>query len=225
MDRPLKSEAAGGLTLWRASYKAASLDATHSPRRLKTFCGAIAGIPRICAPDLLAGEPHGRLLREIGACEDFEMRYVAHVACLNLGTQRADDRVGVAADGLRDLWHTTVAAVPLALVRLLVLLHEQHLDRHPRLGLVDRGRELLDQPIFVDVLVDQRGWCCLTLRPRLLGRSAVVRALDRALFPLPSRTECSSFPKPICGCKRQPEIHKFGSEIHQSEIYRIDLMG
>ena len=94
MDRPLKSEAAGGLTLWRASYKAASLDATHSPRRLKTFCGAIAGIPRICAPDLSAGEPRGRLLREIGACEDLEMRYVAHAACLNLGTQRSLPLVG-----------------------------------------------------------------------------------------------------------------------------------
>ena len=66
----------GVLRLRRASYKAASLDATHSPRRVNTFCGAIAGIPRTSAPEWRAGEPHGRLLREIGACEDFEMRYV-----------------------------------------------------------------------------------------------------------------------------------------------------
>lgn len=66
----------GVLRLRRASYKAASLDATHSPRRVNTFCGAIAGIPRTSAPERRAGEPHGRLLREIGACEDFEMRYV-----------------------------------------------------------------------------------------------------------------------------------------------------
>eukprot|EP01048_Picozoa_sp_COSAG05_P002789 COSAG05_NODE_121_length_17719_cov_168.686266_2_plen_141_part_00 len=59
------------------SNKAASLDATHSPRRVTTFCGAIAGIPRTSARERRAGEPHGRLLREIGACEDFEMRYVA----------------------------------------------------------------------------------------------------------------------------------------------------
>ena len=32
--------------------------------------------------------------REIGACEDFEMGYVAHAACLNLGTQRSLPLVG-----------------------------------------------------------------------------------------------------------------------------------
>ena len=73
----------------RASYKAASLDATHSPRRLKTFCGAIAGIPRICAPDLSAGEPRGRLLREIGACEDFEIRCVVCTVSLDFGLCRS----------------------------------------------------------------------------------------------------------------------------------------
>lgn len=157
-------------------------------------------------------------------CPHSHVDVLASIPSSNDARQCVDDCVGVAADGLSDMWHTAVAAAPLTLVRLLVLLHEQHLDGHARLGLVDRGRELRDQPILVGVLVDQRGRRCLALRPRLLGRS-VVRALDRALFPLPSRTECSSFPKPICGCKRQPEIHKFGSEIHQSEIYRIDLMG
>ena len=86
MDRPLKSEAAGGLTLWRASYKAASLDATHSPRRVNTFCGAIAGMSRITDPERPVGEPRGRLLREAGACQDFEMRCVAHAARLELVT-------------------------------------------------------------------------------------------------------------------------------------------
>ena len=63
-----------------ASYKAASLDATHSPRRVNTFCGAIAGMSRVTDPERPVGEPRGRLLREAGACQDFEMRYVAPTA-------------------------------------------------------------------------------------------------------------------------------------------------
>ena len=57
-----------------------------SPRRVKTFCGAITGMPRITDPERLAGEPRGRLLCEAGACQDFEMRCVALPASLELVT-------------------------------------------------------------------------------------------------------------------------------------------
>ena len=41
---------------------------------------------RITDPGRPAGEPRGRLLREAGACQDFEMRCVAHAARLELVT-------------------------------------------------------------------------------------------------------------------------------------------
>ena len=68
-----------------ASYKTASLDVAHSPWRVKTFCGAIAGIARICGTDLSAGEPRGRFLRETGTGDDFEMRCVACTVSLVFG--------------------------------------------------------------------------------------------------------------------------------------------
>ena len=37
-------------------------------------------MPRITAPERPAGDPRGRLLREAGACQDFEMRCVAPTA-------------------------------------------------------------------------------------------------------------------------------------------------
>ena len=48
--------------------------------RVNTSCGAIAGMLRTSGSERRAGEPRGRLLREAGACQDFEMRYVGPTA-------------------------------------------------------------------------------------------------------------------------------------------------
>ena len=86
MDRRLKSEAYSSWSCGKPAIRPLAWTRPTSPRRVKTFCGAITGMPRITDPERLAGEPRGRLLCETGACQDFEMRCVALPASLELVT-------------------------------------------------------------------------------------------------------------------------------------------